>query len=709
MKILINNLNKEFDKKKIINNSSLELPDIGLVAFVGDNGCGKTTLFNIISLLDDDFSGNILFDNKNIKEFSAKEKNDILRDKISVLFQNENLISYLNINDNVNLFNYINNDRYITVSFFDGKRIKNLSSGEKVLLCLERFLNSDKQVLILDEFTDYLNIKIIDKIMPKIIEISKKKLVIFSSHNQHLIDQAEIIYEFKNNEIILKKGIISEAKLPSNLFEYNSKRMKHKKVFPKFCFGVLKQNIFLTILIIIINCFATICSFGFTTEYTQNNELIDKDYLNKNIGNSCTIKRFQNEELFKFDNFQDLQVLSSNTICEKEKIKIKNSNKFGSFLMLDSATNPTLSLIFDDVAADKIFVPKYLQDSFEYVGDKIKIEYSDGVYVLSDYEIDDSTEKIKATLSTDHLKKLLFTDGLPVRLSMRNNENFSLNNSFDVRKLFDNKQINRFISKTSLEYRENKTIDYKIDDNVFYIDDSLNYYYTNEKINFFDFEDVNMQGDENNYVNFNDDFEDIKLIKNNVISQYLCDKEILVSDVTFEQIRSHYFSNINLKYVSKKATNNDFVKFLNTNKYVFYDNYGHYSSKIFVKLPPILQQLFITLILITLLIIIIINYLLIYVLFHKNEVNNKILISCGVSINKAIKITLFPYCLINFAMFVSYLLFYFLNIQRDFSSHNYNSLVFTYRNLILLFIYILTQIIYLYFYYKRYKKGNFKV
>lgn len=74
MKILINNLNKEFDKKKIINNSSLELPDIGLVAFVGDNGCGKTTLFNIISLLDDDFSGNILFDNKNIKNSRQKKK-----------------------------------------------------------------------------------------------------------------------------------------------------------------------------------------------------------------------------------------------------------------------------------------------------------------------------------------------------------------------------------------------------------------------------------------------------------------------------------------------------------------------------------------------------------------------------------------------------------------------------------------------------------
>ncbi len=709
MKIKIENLNKTFGKKKIIDNSSLEFPEKGLVGIVGDNGCGKTTLFNILALLDGDYSGNIFYDSKNIKNYTKKERIEVSKEKISVLFQEDNLISYLNLNDNVNLFNYINKDEYKDIpDGFYGKRIKNLSSGEKVLVCLERFFNSNKQVLILDEFTDYLNIKTINEILPKIMEISETKLVVFSSHDPYLINKADLIYEFTNKKIVLKKGnIIREKSFETN--DDAKKKKKNKKIFPKLSLATLKQNFLLTMSVMLVDCFATICSFGFTAEYSQNYKQIDKSYLNKNEGDECKIKRFVTENLYKFNDFNDLEIASSNAINEKEKIKIRNDGEIDCFLTLDSTTNSYSSLLFDEDSAEKVVIPKNLYNNFEFVGDKVKIEYSDNVYALSDYKIDDNSEKNKATLSTNQLKKLLFINGFPVKLSMWNNKNFSIHNSFDVRKLFDDKQVNRFISKTSLEYRENKNIDFEIEDNIFYIDKSLNYYYTDENLEFFNLDCVNMRGDELNYVNFNDDFDSLKLVKNDSIDKYLGDKEILVSDTTFEKIRSSYFNNINLNYISKKTTNDHFISFLNDNNFVFYDNNGHYSSCVFVNLRPILKQLFITLIVISLLIIIIVNCLLIFTLFRKNTENNKILISSGISRNKVISITLFPYYLINFSMILSYILFYFFSIRFDFASHNYSSSIFTNRNFLLLLIYFLTQFLFLLPYYIRFKKGNFKI
>ena len=75
--IKINKLNKYYNRRKrnqihVINNTTLELPDKGLVALLGPSGCGKTTLLNAIGGLDKVNSGSIYINNKSAHKFPLK-------------------------------------------------------------------------------------------------------------------------------------------------------------------------------------------------------------------------------------------------------------------------------------------------------------------------------------------------------------------------------------------------------------------------------------------------------------------------------------------------------------------------------------------------------------------------------------------------------------------------------------------------------------
>lgn len=66
--IEISDLSKSFDGRKLFYIDRLVLPKRGLILIKGENGCGKTTFLNIIFLMDMDYSGNILFNGKDIKK-----------------------------------------------------------------------------------------------------------------------------------------------------------------------------------------------------------------------------------------------------------------------------------------------------------------------------------------------------------------------------------------------------------------------------------------------------------------------------------------------------------------------------------------------------------------------------------------------------------------------------------------------------------------
>ena len=106
--IRLTKVNKYFNKKKsneihVINDTSIELENKGLVTFLGNSGCGKTTLLNAIGGLDKVDSGEIYIDDDRITTKSNGKKDEIRNVSVGYIFQNYNLIEDDTVFDNVAL------------------------------------------------------------------------------------------------------------------------------------------------------------------------------------------------------------------------------------------------------------------------------------------------------------------------------------------------------------------------------------------------------------------------------------------------------------------------------------------------------------------------------------------------------------------------------------------------------------------------------
>lgn len=199
--IRIDKLNKYYNKGRknqicAINNTSIELPDKGLVVLLGPSGCGKTTLLNAIGGMDKVDKGNIYINGKRItRRFSCKI-DEIRNLEIGYIFQDYKLIDNMSVYDNVSI-------ALKMIGIKDKKEIKNrvdyildrlsiyryrhrpsgmLSGGERQRVGIARALVKNPDIILADEPTGNLDSKNTIEIMNIIKSISRDKLVILVTH-----------------------------------------------------------------------------------------------------------------------------------------------------------------------------------------------------------------------------------------------------------------------------------------------------------------------------------------------------------------------------------------------------------------------------------------------------------------------------------------------------------------------------------------------
>ena len=199
------NVNKYFNRFRknqihVINNTSLEFEDTGLVALLGESGCGKTTLLNAIGGLNKINSGKIYINGKKLPRKSGYFKDRLRTLNIGYIFQNYNLIDDMTVYDNIALslrMIGIKNKKEIKkrVDYVLEKtrmyRYRNrlagaLSGGQRQRVGIARAIVKNPSVIIADEPTGNLDSKNTIEIMNIIKSISKEKLVILVTHEKDL-------------------------------------------------------------------------------------------------------------------------------------------------------------------------------------------------------------------------------------------------------------------------------------------------------------------------------------------------------------------------------------------------------------------------------------------------------------------------------------------------------------------------------------------
>ena len=205
----ITNLKKSFEhvngRITLFENINLKIKEGDLVALVGPSGSGKSSLLHLLALLDEPTKGEIILNNKQTKNLSDGQRDEIRRKYISIIFQDNNLLTDFTALENVMMPLIINNETKNTIKEKSKKILrdvkilnrsnhfpKELSGGEQQRVAIARALVAETKLILADEPTGNLDFKTSREIFSLFLKLKKlKKTIIFATHNRELANRAD--------------------------------------------------------------------------------------------------------------------------------------------------------------------------------------------------------------------------------------------------------------------------------------------------------------------------------------------------------------------------------------------------------------------------------------------------------------------------------------------------------------------------------------
>ena len=207
--LTIKNLKKNYShidgSITLFDNFNLQIKEGELVALVGPSGSGKSSLLHIMALLDDPSKGEIKIDKIETKNLSDIQKDKLRRDFISIIFQDNNLLTDFTAVENIMMPLIIRNEEKKTVYKKAEKILKSLkihnrtnhfpkelSGGEQQRVAIARALIAETKLILADEPTGNLDFKTSREIFSLFLKLKKmNKTIIFATHNRELANRAD--------------------------------------------------------------------------------------------------------------------------------------------------------------------------------------------------------------------------------------------------------------------------------------------------------------------------------------------------------------------------------------------------------------------------------------------------------------------------------------------------------------------------------------
>ncbi|EER0880555.1 ABC transporter ATP-binding protein [Escherichia coli] len=200
---------KEFRDKTILSDTCIEITEGGFYVITGPSGVGKSSLLNIIGLLDGDFDGDYIFYDKKISFSNYNSTQELRRLYFGYIFQdsliNERQDLVRNILCSVD-YSLQNNRRHLVNHFLSVVGLSSrpesasvLSGGEKQRLALARALIKKPKILLADEPTASLDRENKEKIMNIFKKFTNEGgTVVMVTHDLELIDEKIQVIRLNN-------------------------------------------------------------------------------------------------------------------------------------------------------------------------------------------------------------------------------------------------------------------------------------------------------------------------------------------------------------------------------------------------------------------------------------------------------------------------------------------------------------------------------
>ena len=234
---LLNNINIEiknvdfsYDKeRKVLENVNVSIPKGKMVALVGESGCGKSTITNLLLKQEKVDKGEITLNGINLNYIPF----EVLTKKVGFINHSAYIFNGT-IEDNLRMGKFDANEKELNealkkANLYDfvqslpqklqtnvGEGGSLLSGGQKQRLALARTVITNPEIYIFDEATSNIDVESEEKIWKAIYKIAENKTVIVISHRLANVKNADNIY-------VLDKGNIVESGTHRDLMMYNKK------------------------------------------------------------------------------------------------------------------------------------------------------------------------------------------------------------------------------------------------------------------------------------------------------------------------------------------------------------------------------------------------------------------------------------------------------------------------------------------------------
>ena len=226
---------------KALKGINIEFRESEFVSILGQSGCGKTTLLNIIGGLDRYTSGDLIINGKSTKEFKDKDWDAYRNYSVGFVFQSYNLIPHQSVLSNVELAltlsgvskderrkRAINALQQVGLKEQIHKKPNQLSGGQMQRVAIARALVNNPDIILADEPTGALDTETSVQVMEILKEISKDKLIIMVTHNPELAEK------YSSRVIKVLDGKVIDDSNPYEAKEENHKKAKSGKTAMSF-------------------------------------------------------------------------------------------------------------------------------------------------------------------------------------------------------------------------------------------------------------------------------------------------------------------------------------------------------------------------------------------------------------------------------------------------------------------------------------------